>query len=166
MNIQTLIKNEIVKIIEDGSYICATGWKDSTTEKVQAMTGSFDTHLTILLRNYKDETVVSVYPWPVEFDNSENPGGQVLKNKIDKLPVPRFYNHAATDLLNDSKVYIVPADLDLISWISSDAAHPLCSTTKNIPTAFFKIKYSEGKSFRDCFESIRSVLIGNCLVSQ
>lgn len=159
VDIKTLIKKEIVKIIEDGSYICASGWtdanRDCTTEKFQAMTNSFDTHLTILLRNYKDETVVSVYPWP--------------KDNIDKIPIPYDFNKTQLKyLLDKMKVYIVPADLDLPNWIS----HSRNSNGRffidgepqeTVPTAFFKIKYNEGNSFRNCFESIRSVLIGNCL---
>lgn len=179
MNITNLIRDNIVKIIKDASYVCASicvgAEIDHTNEKFQAMTNSFDTHLTIWLRNYENETIVSVYPWPtMEGDiDDDNPNGQVTKRSIDKLPVPYYFNQTELqNLLDKMKVYNVPADLDLLNWISKSKETddlfrmPGGVPSTKVPTAFFKIKYSEGKSFRDCFESIRSVVIGNCLTKR
>lgn len=173
-NINKLIKDEIVKIIESGSYICVSNHGEIdrwTYEKFQAMTNSFDTHLTILTRNhYANETVVSVYPWPVKQGdcfNNESPSGQVTKISIDTLPIPYTFNsRLLPTLLDEMKVYRVPHDLDVLKWISSSSERINSFKEAVVPTAFFKIKHSDGKSFRDCFESIRSVLIGNCLISR
>lgn len=155
MNIETLIKNEIVKIIEDASYICVTSWADAdryhTTQKLQVMTNSFDTHLTILLRNYKGETIVSAYPWPTMEEDSN-----------DKLP---FHSDSLDDVLDEMKVYLVPADLDLRKWMGDSHRDSFDRKTK-VSTAFFKIKYEYGITYRNCFESIRSVIIGNCLTKR
>lgn len=153
MNIETLIKNEIVKIIEDASYICVTSWADAdryhTTQKLQVMTNSFDTHLTILLRNYKGETIVSAYPWPITEGYESN-----LPFRSDSL-----------DYLDEMKVYLVPADLDLRKWMGDSHRDSFDRKTK-VSTAFFKIKYEYGITYRNCFESIRSVIIGNCLTKR
>lgn len=175
MDITNLINNNIVEIVKDGSYICVSLPKDDC-EKIQAMTKNFDTHLTILMRFYEEECIVSAYPWPTQ--------------NLEPLP-DKIKSHERSSLLNSIKVFEVFADFDLVRYLEDKkpSKDPLDYSLdasdeddyykdKNshwerrlfnepcVATAFFKIKYSEGKSFRNCFESIRSVLIGNCLTKR
>lgn len=153
MNVESLIHDNIVKIIKEGGYNCAEKLceDENLTKKLLAMTSDFDTHLSILLRHYESHCVVSAYPW--------------LENDIrflgrgEELGLKECFR-----CLDHKQIFNVVADFDIIYHLRSRHDYSIVyRDAVNVPTAFFKITYNEGKTYRTCFDNLRNAIIGRLL---
>lgn len=153
MNIESLIQDNVIKIIKEGGYNCVEKLceDENLTKKLLAMTSDFDTHLSILLRHYESHCVVSAYPW--------------FENDIHFLGRGEELGHKeCLSRLDHKMIFNVVADFDIIDHFRSrDDYSIVYRDAVNVPTAFFKITYNEGETYRACFNNLRNAIVGRLL---
>jgi len=154
IDVKSLIDREVIKIIEEGCYLVVL--EDfELVNRYRAMTLDYDTHLTIDVRHFNGFSVVSAYSWFEEADD------------LNPHKTSHMHNNAglnAFSFLKQKQIFNAPACLNIIKhWNDRECGFGKKPT---VPTAFFRIEYSNGEDFRVCFQNLRDAIVGNLLVSR
>jgi hypothetical protein len=156
IGVSSLIDKEVIKIIEEGCYLAVLE-KFDLVNRYRAMTLDYDTHLTIDVRHYNGFSVVSAYSWFEKADSYPHKTAHIDHNT----------GVNAFSFLEQKQIFDAPPCLNIIKhWSEKECGFGKYKDDQLLPTAFFRIDYSNGEDFRVCFKNLRDAIIGNLLVSR
>ena len=160
IDVKSLIDKEVIKIIEEGCYLAVLEDLE-LVNRYRAMSLDYNTHLTIDVRHYNGFSVVSAYSWFEKADDLD-PHKTVVEDRARADECQLAVAHAFS-FLKQKQIFNAPPCLNIIKHWSEKKGSFEAPT---VPTAFFRIEYSNGEDFRVCFQNLRAAIVGNLLVSR